>query len=659
MVSIKDFGRIDSIFFAHSNNDIIRFQASSGGFIKSFLVYLLEYNTIDFAIVTRTGGPSNPLVPETIITNSKEDILSTRTNSVYAVNNPFPAFKKLAYDKKYAFVGLPCQVRNLRALQKKGQYRNIVIVISLFCHHTPNIEFTRGILQKLNVKENDVGQIEYRGSGWPGGFTAYLKNGRKKFIAQEDYWSNDLNNGPEICKHCSERAQDADIYVADPWNLKLEKTDSKGTSLVISRNEQASNLIKKAVEIGYIKIYECSQEQLLQSQGYHIEEKIKRGSKRTGYAKSSESPCIIKRLLNLVVHPVLGYHVGVNILKSILKKSKYLVRLRAILNECRHSINLLREPDRFTLTYVACNVPIIKRLLKRIFTDRVLIWHWREERKNINFGDYIIEVLLKEFGYKTVNYCNARSLDNLSSYSFCLLIIGSELHKSMVDWLKVPELYIWGQGKGHGEFFDIRNEPYSSKVKIFAVRGPYTVRQLNLDERIPLGEPALLMPVFFEVRRNPSQYKITYIPHWTNRNNWEGKKDKLGAERFVDIMCTRRRFWSKLTEIVSSKFVLTNSFHTAVICHAYGTPWAFCLADGDELNFPDKWKDFFEFLGIEQEPVAVRNYTEGLQWWHNTGSKANMRDLLPLLNSFPLPIKDKRVLTIINRIKSSQLKELE
>ena len=375
--------------------------------------------------------------------------------------------------------------------------------------------------------------------------------------------------------------------------------------------------------------------------------------------KSSNYLDKVKRLLNLIVHPVLAYHVAVNILRAILEKSKHLinkhlVKLKATLNECNHLINLLREPDHFTLIHVACRVPIINRLLRKIFVNRVLIWHWREERKRVNFGDYIAEVLVKTFGYKTVNYCNASLLNILSNYDFCLLIIGSELHKEMVEQLSVPGLYVWGQGKGKGEFFDIRSEPYAKKVKIFAVRGPHTVRQLNLDERTPLGDPALLMPMFYKIRRSPSQYKITYIPHWTNRGGWDIKKGKLGAERFVDIMCTRRRFWSKLKEIVSSKFVLANSFHTAIICHAYGTPWALCLADGDELNFPDKWIDFFEFLGIENKPVAVRNYAEGLQWWDDVGSKAKTRDLLPLLDSFPLPFKNKKILTIISKMKSNQ-----
>lgn len=656
MVSIKDFGHINSIFLAHSSNDVIRFQASSGGFIKSFLVYLLESQIVDFAIITRTGGPSNPLVPETIITNSKEDIISTRTNSVYAVNNPFTVFKEIKHDKKYAFVGLPCHVRNLRALQKRGQYRNIVIVIGMFCNHTPNIEFTKEILQKLNVKEDDVQQIEYRGNGWPGGFTVYTKNGQKKFIALRDYWSNDLNNGPEACKYCSEIATDADVYVGDPWNLDLEKTDSKGMSLVICRDSQPSRLVRRAAELGHMKIYKCNKKQLIQSQGYHIEEKLKRELQEISTMKSRNSLDRLKKLFYLIVHPVAGYHIAVNILKAILNRSKPLIKFKAALNESEQLVNLLREPDSFTLTHVACRMPIINRLLKRIFIHRVLIWYWREERKRVNFGDYIAEILMKKFGYKTVNYSNARLLNILSNYDFCLLIIGSELHKDMVDWLDIPELYIWGQGKGHGEFFDIRSELYTRKVKIFAVRGPHTIRQLNLNEQTPLGDPALLMPMFFKIGGNPSQYKITYIPHWTNRKDWDVKKDKLGAERFVDVMCSRRRFFSKLNEIVSSKFVLTNSLHTAIICHAYETPWALCLADGDELNFPDKWRDFFEFLGIDNKARIVKNYTEGLEWWCDVGSKAKIRDLLPLLDSFPLPIKHKRILAIINEIKFNSLR---
>jgi hypothetical protein len=159
------------------------------------------------------------------------------------------------------------------------------------------------------------------------------------------------------------------------------------------------------------------------------------------------------------------------------------------------------------------------------------------------------------------------------------------------------------------------------------------------------------MTLFFNVKKDPSRYKITYIPHHTNRAGWSRKIKEIGAERYVDIMCSRSAFWTKLREIVSSKFVLTNSLHAAIICQAYGVPWALCLPEGDEINFPDKWIALFEFLGIDNQGNAVKDYAEGLKWWQDIGSKAKTRDLLPLLDSFPLPIKNKEILKVVEKMK--------
>jgi hypothetical protein len=314
----------------------------------------------------------------------------------------------------------------------------------------------------------------------------------------------------------------------------------------------------------------------------------------------------------------------------------------------------INNPEHYSWLNPACRLPVIRWFLKTQFRNAVLLWYWNEEKNYINFGDYTTSKLLEEFGYKTVEYSHADALKILDRYEFCLLGAGSCLNKNFIDLFNVRRVYVWGQGKGIGDYFDIEKEPYCSKVKIFAVRGPHTIRQLNLNKATPLGDPAFLMPLFFKIKRNPSQYKITYLPHWSNRKDWDIKKGALGAERFVDIICNRRKFWPKLNEIVSSSFVLTNSLHGAIICHAYKIPWALCLAEGDGLNFPDKWRDFFEYLGINEKGIAVKNYKEGLDWWNTVGSKAKTRDLSPLLDSFPLPIKNKKVRTIINKVKSER-----
>jgi coenzyme F420-reducing hydrogenase beta subunit len=63
----NQIGNISSIYLAWADSLSIRYHASSGGFIKSYLWYLLESKIIDYAIITRSGDKSSPLKPEVII----------------------------------------------------------------------------------------------------------------------------------------------------------------------------------------------------------------------------------------------------------------------------------------------------------------------------------------------------------------------------------------------------------------------------------------------------------------------------------------------------------------------------------------------------------------------------------------------------------------
>ena len=275
-MDVNNFGNVYSVYLAYSADKHIRFAASSGGFCKSFLVHLLKSEIIDGAIVTRTGSEQSPLIPETIITSSIEEILSSRTNSVYAPTNPLAIARKLDKEHKYALVGLGCHIRDLVALQKKGMLKNIEIKIGLLCHHVPNLEFTEEVLRKLGIKKEEVRQIEYRGTGWPGGFTAYLNDSTKRFISTDDYWTNNLGNGSGYCRVCSEICGDADIVACDPWNLGLERGERLGKTLIFCRNNRLDSLVNQAYNAGAIRIERCNREILSRSQGRHVLDKLSR-----------------------------------------------------------------------------------------------------------------------------------------------------------------------------------------------------------------------------------------------------------------------------------------------------------------------------------------------------------------------------------------------
>jgi len=212
-------------YLAHALDKKIRYNASSGGFVKAMLCYLLDSKQVDYAIITRTGGKDSPLKPETIITKSRKRIISPRTNSVYMVHNPFRGLE-LNESKRYAMVCLPCQVEKAKC----------DFVICLTCNHAPLRSFTKEILSNLGVKTKEVVRIQYRGKGWPGYFTAYLKDGREVSTPSRDCWNT--RHKPKKCQQCQYTGNGADLLVGDP-----RKTDKLGETLVVCLTEKGHQAV--------------------------------------------------------------------------------------------------------------------------------------------------------------------------------------------------------------------------------------------------------------------------------------------------------------------------------------------------------------------------------------------------------------------------------
>jgi hypothetical protein len=288
--------------------------------------------------------------------------------------------------------------------------------------------------------------------------------------------------------------------------------------------------------------------------------------------------------------------------------------------------------------------------------EEILVSYWRNGEEILNLGEHFTELLVNEFGYKTRCYSDALSKNEISNYDSCLLVIGSRLHKRYIDSLKVPKILVWGKGKGRmgPEFeFDPLKEPYHSKLKIFAVRGPHTIKQLNLNPDTPIGDPGFLMSLIFPLERDPSKNNILYIPHHSlDKDTAINESKKIGTDKLINIMIDKKDFWKIYNEIISAKFILTSSLHVAITAQSYKIPWAIHLAEGEKLNMPLKWSDVCEYLGIYENFKTVDNYEEGLKWWNDTGSKGEIPNLLPLIKSFPFPIKNERVNNIIKNLEN-------
>ena len=159
-----DFGPVEGAYSAKGAEDPEKVQ--DGGAVTALLIALLESGEIDGAVVTKR---LDAFRGETIIATTAEQIRAAggsvynQTNALAALGTPLPpGIEKLAY------VGTPCQISVLRALQRfPWRYREssankVVLAIGLFC--TRSFEPAKLMRELLERGENiaDVKKVDIR-----------------------------------------------------------------------------------------------------------------------------------------------------------------------------------------------------------------------------------------------------------------------------------------------------------------------------------------------------------------------------------------------------------------------------------------------------------------------------------------------------------------
>ena len=214
-------------YIGHATDYDVRYSSASGGIVTQLLIFALEEGIIDGALVTRMSK-ENPLEPEPFIAMTREEIIE-------------------ASKSKYC----------------PG--------------HAPNFRGTEFLLQKQNIRKNDVIKIDYRGEGWPsghgyggwGGVSIKLKNGVSKYVPYSSAWSiiGSSYFYPIRCTLCCDKfCELADIAFCDAWLPELAD-DEIGKSIIISKNKISDNILQKALSNKKIKLDEISSSKVLEATG--------------------------------------------------------------------------------------------------------------------------------------------------------------------------------------------------------------------------------------------------------------------------------------------------------------------------------------------------------------------------------------------------------
>jgi len=278
------------------------------------------------------------------------------------------------------------------------------------------------------------------------------------------------------------------------------------------------------------------------------------------------------------------------------------------------------------------------------------IWYWKNGAHILNLGEQLAPKIVNHFGVECKEISKSQKhYDHEAWGDRCIFLIGSELvghrfsKKTVYEEASCNNLHVWGMGAGSD--LNLKNRVPSNvykKIKIHAVRGPISQRIIRLGSDLPMGDPAFLMPEILPIDKNPSD-NITYVPHHSTLSSVNRDVDDIlndiGANKYINIIFNKSHFQNVLEKLLSSKFVLTSTLHTAILCISYGVPWAPIQLSGEVVggkHHPLKWLDVMKWLNVpDEEFYFVKNYKEGIAWWDTVGSKIKIPDLEPLVKSFP------------------------
>ena len=264
-------GNYLNCYIGHSTDQNIRYNSASGGLITQLLVFALEEGIIDGALVTRMKK-DKPLEPEPFIARTKNEIIEA-SKSKYCPVPMNVALKEILKSRggKFAVVGLPCHIHGIRKAEQinKELKEKIILHIGIFCNHTSNFIGTEFLLNKSEIKKEEVEKLNYRGAGWPGGMLIELKSNRTRFISPSIYWNNLFGLNfftPARCLLCSDGICElADISFGDAWLPEL-LDDKIGKSIIVSKSEIGEQVLevmklKNKVELAGICVKKVIQSQ--------------------------------------------------------------------------------------------------------------------------------------------------------------------------------------------------------------------------------------------------------------------------------------------------------------------------------------------------------------------------------------------------------------
>ena len=332
----KYVGRYCSLHTGFSQDESIRRHSASGGMVSQFLIYLLDKNIIDGAVVTAFSEQDH-ITPVSYIARTREDVLRAKSSKYCPVALNKVGNEIVKTDGRYVIVGLPCHIQGFRKraqIDKKFRER-VIGYFSIYCSSNRTFNAQDYLLRKYETEKKDITYFAYRDNGCLGDMVIEKTSGgggevpssatirhssgcresKSKISIPFIRYYGALRSffKPRRCLTCIDHYGElADVCFGD-IHIKPYSDDKTGISSWIVRNPYFENLFKQAEKDGYIKMDELDVYTLNESQKAMLYPKQRRasavmnmdrlvGRKTVNYDITLEKPGIKDYMSEIICH---------------------------------------------------------------------------------------------------------------------------------------------------------------------------------------------------------------------------------------------------------------------------------------------------------------------------------------------------------------------
>lgn len=258
------------------------------------------------------------------------------------------------------------------------------------------------------------------------------------------------------------------------------------------------------------------------------------------------------------------------------------------LNKIKKGVSLVRS-------FLSENLRILSAVcrLKRTGVKNVIILQCFAARNGMfdifrcNWGDDLNKYLFENcFDYSIV-WADGRHFVRWPLLMTHYIPIGS-----ILSFNNISQAIIYGTGL-MTPYDKIMGRP----KRILSVRGPKT-REALLNQGIDCpemyGDPALLLPYFYQPSKGHQRDIILVIPHCQTE-----KRIVLETNLSYEILhMTQYDLWTDVIDkIAQSRYVISESLHGLIIAEAYGIPAVWVEFTSHPAYWSFKFEDFYESIG--------------------------------------------------------------